>query len=354
MLIGIYLIGENMRFKLSICIPTYNRGKFLVELFESILCQIDKNNEELIEVTVSDNASTDNTEEIVNIYKNKFKNFVYFKWDKNMGADRNYLKCVEIANGEFCWLMGSDDKIEKGGINYIIKKINENKNLAGFSVNRITYDYCLKNKLKERPIAFGKFNSDVIFNNIDEIVYYLGDYFGYISGQIVHKRLWNEVVETNKNKIEEYYNAYVHIFVILKMIKENTNWGYISKQYVVCRSYNDSFLSNGLLNRIELDIFGYEKIVGDVIGRKSVGYLKLMEKISTFQVFNGILTGKMGGKLNFEDYLRLVKISTKCYYKYPKFWYKTFILLITPTFVLKFLRFLYRKTIKKIMVKENE
>ncbi len=52
-----------MSIKLSICIPTYNRGKFLPDLFESILSEIDEENRSVIEVVVSDNASGDNTEE---------------------------------------------------------------------------------------------------------------------------------------------------------------------------------------------------------------------------------------------------------------------------------------------------
>ncbi len=62
---------------------------------------------------------------------------------------------------------------------------------------------------------------------LDDIVYYFGDYFGYISGQIVNKKLWDEVVEENKDKIGDYFNAYVHIFVILNMIKKIQD-GFIS------------------------------------------------------------------------------------------------------------------------------
>ncbi len=342
-----------MKFKLSICVPTYNRAKFMRDLFESIICQIDKNTEELIEIVVSDNASTDNTKEIIDFYKNKFKNFVYFKWDKNMGADRNYLKCVEIANGEFCWLMGSDDVIEKGGIDYVLESLRETPDVVGISVNRYAYDYSLKNRLREKPIAYGKLTFDFLFTEVEDIVYYLGDYFGYISGQIINKRLWDNILEINRYKISEYFNAYVHIFVIFNMINKKPYWKYISKRCVGWRSNNDSFLSDVFLNRIKLDIIGYEKIAGDVFGRDSKAYHSLMAKISTIHVFSYVWIGKMENKFSWDDYIYLFKKCLNYYYKYPKFWYKTFILLIVPTFVLKFLRFIYRKTFKKFIIKEN-
>ncbi len=225
-----------MSIKLSICIPTYNRGKFLPDLFESILSEIDEENRSVIEVVVSDNASGDNTEGVICEYSKKFEDkavkFTYFRWDSNKGADRNFLKVVEVASGEYCWLMGSDDKVEDGCLKYIVDRLRENPDIAGVSLNRTAYDYYFKNVLKERPVANGKLQDDTLLTSIDDIVYYFGDYFGYISGQIVNKRLWDEVVEENKDKISDYFNAYVHIFVILNMIKKNPRWLYISRRCV--------------------------------------------------------------------------------------------------------------------------
>ena len=51
--------------KLSICIPTYNRDKLLEETLNSIIRQANSNNIEKFEICVSDNASTDSTDEII-------------------------------------------------------------------------------------------------------------------------------------------------------------------------------------------------------------------------------------------------------------------------------------------------
>ncbi|MDR3150214.1 MAG: glycosyltransferase [Candidatus Peribacteria bacterium] len=57
--------------KLSICIPTYNREKFLPDALNSILKQINDNNKDKIEICISDNASEDNTKELINGFQKK-------------------------------------------------------------------------------------------------------------------------------------------------------------------------------------------------------------------------------------------------------------------------------------------
>ena len=51
---------------LSICIPTYNRAHYLKECLGSIVAQFDDRDvRDNVEVVVSDNASPDNTRELV-------------------------------------------------------------------------------------------------------------------------------------------------------------------------------------------------------------------------------------------------------------------------------------------------
>jgi len=90
---------------LSICIPTYNRSKLLAELLDSIILQ----NEPGIEVVVSDDASPDDTADVVAFYTGKLPNLKYIRQDKNIGLDRNFRAVVEAASGDYVWLMGDDD-----------------------------------------------------------------------------------------------------------------------------------------------------------------------------------------------------------------------------------------------------
>ena len=49
-----------MNYQLSICIPTYNREQYLKQLLDCICNQLKDVEEKVVEICVSDNASTDN------------------------------------------------------------------------------------------------------------------------------------------------------------------------------------------------------------------------------------------------------------------------------------------------------
>lgn len=92
---------------LSICIPTFNRAPHLEHCLQSIYSQIGNN--ELIEVIVSDNASTDATPEIARTYASRYSNMKYVRNDENIGADPNIFRVMNLAQGKFVKLQGDDD-----------------------------------------------------------------------------------------------------------------------------------------------------------------------------------------------------------------------------------------------------
>jgi glycosyltransferase involved in cell wall biosynthesis len=82
---------------ISICIPTYNREQLIGDCLDSVVSQINDNNLSLIEIIISDNASTDNTKKIVETYQQKYSNISYYRNDSNLGLIRNIIKVTTYA-----------------------------------------------------------------------------------------------------------------------------------------------------------------------------------------------------------------------------------------------------------------
>jgi abequosyltransferase len=255
-----------MKHILSICIPTYNREKYLKETLENIISQIDTADKSKIEICISDNASEDNTQSMIKGLRERYPHITYFKFDKNMGADINYLKVVEIANGEYCWLFGSDDKIEKNGINKILSEIKSNNDI--YLVNKTECDINMK-KLNKTPIFKTNIKSEYFdFGTTEKLIHYfkslnaLTGLFSYLSSIIFKKSQWDSI-HFNQKFIG---TAYSHSFIFLSMLKKNIKLKYINEYLILNRGENDAFMSEGIIKRIKLDFDGYKLLFSEIFG----------------------------------------------------------------------------------------
>lgn len=120
---------------LSICIPTYNRSKYLKSNLLSIFQQFNDNGN--VEIIISDNNSIDETEMICKDYF-IYQNFKYHKQETNIGGIPNIFKAVEYATGDYCWIIGDDDFLLPGSLNNIIEIIKDNSIIEYFYVKVTT------------------------------------------------------------------------------------------------------------------------------------------------------------------------------------------------------------------------
>jgi abequosyltransferase len=249
-----------MQYKLSICIPTYNRAKYLPELLDSIISQV--NLENPIEICVSDNASEDHTAELIEKYKRHYPHLVYFRWPKNMGADRNYLKVIEIASGEYCWFMGSDDKLVSGAVDKVIGCLGNERDII--LCERIECDVNMVQKEKRKLLSGICQNKEFNFNNDDDFATYafhaenLAAFFSYLSCIIFIRSKWLQI-RCDDRMIGSLYSHVYMLLMYCNTFPKNVLL-YLPQPLVLCRGYNDSFLSGNVAQRTLLDLNGYELI----------------------------------------------------------------------------------------------
>ena len=93
---------------LSIGLFVYNGERYLEQTVESILNQTFTD----FELIISDNASTDRTDEISQAYARCDPRIRYYRSEKNMGAGWNVRRVYELATGKYFKWAAADDLLE--------------------------------------------------------------------------------------------------------------------------------------------------------------------------------------------------------------------------------------------------
>jgi abequosyltransferase len=115
--------------KLSICIPAYNRAKYLPPLLYSILDQGYSN----LEIVISEDKSPEREQiaEVVSAYRQRGVAYIrYFENDQTLGFDGNLRSLFARATGEYCVMMGNDDLLCAGSLENIGSLLAEHPEVA--------------------------------------------------------------------------------------------------------------------------------------------------------------------------------------------------------------------------------
>lgn len=248
---------------LSICIPTYNRAHYLRECLDSIVCQFDDATVyKQVEVIVSDNASEDDTGNLVREYQEKFGNIHYYRNEKNVLFDLNVVNAVEKASGTYCWYMGDDDAICSGGIKLIVDFLIAN-DVAIVTVDTIPFVPGKNITKKEIELVGDPF---IKFNDFHDF-FKKGNCVGILSVFIFNRDLWLATID-KKN----YIFGWLYYETILKMMPGASLPFVYCKYPIVYVKQDCDWVANGgelgaFLNckRLlkKLVGFGYKKEVAD-------------------------------------------------------------------------------------------
>jgi glycosyltransferase involved in cell wall biosynthesis len=90
--------------KVSICIPNYNYGQYLSQAIESALSQTYEN----LEIIITDNASTDNSMQVLEQYRSNPKVKI-FRNAETVSIAENHNMAFSHATGDYICLLSSDD-----------------------------------------------------------------------------------------------------------------------------------------------------------------------------------------------------------------------------------------------------
>ena len=118
--------------KISVAFIVYNGARYIRTQLDSIIAQTLK----VDEIIVCDDASSDNTKEILEEYKNKHPNLFFNYYNKvNIGPTKNIEKAIQACTGDIIFLADQDDYWETNKVEAIVKWFVANPAMNGLLTN---------------------------------------------------------------------------------------------------------------------------------------------------------------------------------------------------------------------------
>jgi abequosyltransferase len=254
------------KLSLSICIPTYNFGKFIGQTLDSII----PNLTEGVEVVILDGGSTDDTMDIVAQRQHKYLQIKYHRQEFRGGIDRDIAKVISFANGEYCWLFSADDIMMSGSVDKVLNYIQSHYDI--YLCEHTLCDYEM-HPIKEYPI-FINITTPEIFDlgNVVQRKRYFSEartseaFFSFMSGPIFRRAMW----EKAEGIPESFYTTcWALAGRFLSLVSDGLKVHYLSESLIYKRSGNDSFLEHGVVNRLRITVEGFAHISESIFGKES-------------------------------------------------------------------------------------
>jgi|GEM_PF-2255690 len=95
---------------LSAIIPNYNHANYIAEAIEALLAQ----SYDAKEIIIVDDASTDNSIEIIERYMHSSDSIRLLKNEVNLGVFKAFRKGLDVSTGEFIYAGAADDRLKPG------------------------------------------------------------------------------------------------------------------------------------------------------------------------------------------------------------------------------------------------
>ncbi len=177
---------------LTISVPTYNRAELLDRQLTWLASEI-LGYEDDCEIIISDNCSTDKTQEVLGMWRSALApkvSFTYHSNEENIGEMANIVSCLRKATGSFVWSLGDGDMVQNGTVGYLLSKIKEHSDLSVILLNGFGRDMRTNKVVTER--YFDSTTDRPRTNSVSEFEHFLGTSMGgvpFISSAVYRTKL---------------------------------------------------------------------------------------------------------------------------------------------------------------------
>lgn len=244
----------------SVIIPNYNHGRFLSERLDSILAQTFQD----FELIVLDDASTDNSCEILTAYSHRAPMQLLFNERNNGNPFAQWRRGADLARGKYLWIAESDDYADPRLLEILIGKLEQNPNVGLAYCQSMMVDENgfelgthLERHLSTIPgIDVGHWKTDYVENGRRECANYMvyANTIPNASGVLVRRDLFLQADgATPELRLTGDWLKWINILLMSDVaftaaplnrfrehkqtVRKRTAWGAMFTEFTVIRSY---------------------------------------------------------------------------------------------------------------------
>lgn len=112
--------------KVAVIVPNFNHAPYLARRIDSILGQTFQN----FEVLILDDASTDNSREVIERYRGRERVRIVYNERNSGSVFAQWEKGIRATTGEYAWIAESDDWAEPAFLERLVPILDSDKSLA--------------------------------------------------------------------------------------------------------------------------------------------------------------------------------------------------------------------------------
>ena len=313
---------------LSVCIPTFNRAPYLREALGSLFTAL-KGHELVVEVFISDNASTDETPELLSRLKSENVQIRFLRNEVSLGAEGNLWRCAELARGDYIWFLGDDDKISPDFLAVVLGRLGEkpemvvcNYSVHGKDFSFVYNEHFFSPRLPEK------------FHTRDAVLRAFGPGVGFLGSVVLKRKMFLGVSRSDYNYYASY--GFSFMFAVYAGISERTAICFVKEPLVYCRGGNsggfdwERYFIDGVAKALEgLQVLGYS----------SGSVRKARNDVIRYYIRQYAVGLKIRNKFTVELLKRIHQYYAGC----SMFWTQIIPVFLLPGFVLRYLKVLLRR-----------
>ena len=122
--------------KISIVIPTFNRGDVIATTLSLFYDQVVRNCDD-VELIVCNNASTDNTKDVLTSILGVERWFTYIEYDTHVNIDESIYRSIGHVTSDFFLLFGDDDIPAPMMVDVLLSTLRKHPKIGLLTFNRL-------------------------------------------------------------------------------------------------------------------------------------------------------------------------------------------------------------------------